>query len=177
VDVFGLRETVVEQYSDYIRTDFLHSKDPAIDRLVQESLDQGRYWPEPLVQLNPAFEPGDCVDDLVARGVLAAGCRRILGSLGGGFSTAIAEARICTATASLDGGTADDWHCMDNSDNHAGIDMSAASQWQYQEQQCGGCKRTSGASGSLRITHIGLATHSSTSRPSPDDCRRPYRLL
>ncbi len=76
MDVFGLRETVVEQYSDYIRS-FLRIKDPAIDGIVRENLDKGRYWPEPLVQLNPAFEPGDSVDDLVARGVLAEGCRRI----------------------------------------------------------------------------------------------------
>jgi len=76
VDVFGLRDRVVQQYSDYIRS-FLRIKDPEIDRFVQESLNQGRYWPDPLVQLNPAFEPADTVDDLVARGVLVEGCRRI----------------------------------------------------------------------------------------------------
>ncbi len=76
MDVFGLRETVVSQYADYIRS-FLRIKDPGIDAYVTENLDRGRYWPDPLVQLNPSFEPGDTVDDLVARGVLAEGCRRI----------------------------------------------------------------------------------------------------
>ena len=70
MDVFGLRETVVGQYADYIRS-FLRIKDPAIESYVAENLNKGRYWPDPLVQLNPSFEPGDTVDELVAAGVLA----------------------------------------------------------------------------------------------------------
>jgi len=34
-------------------------------------------WPQPLIQLNPSFEPGGWVDELVDRGLLHAGCRKI----------------------------------------------------------------------------------------------------
>ena len=70
MDVFGLRDRVISDYSDYVRS-FIRIKDPRIARYVEEQLGQGRHWPDPLVQLNPPFEPGDTVEELVARGVLA----------------------------------------------------------------------------------------------------------
>ena len=44
---------------------------------VDEVLDGGTLWPEPLIQLNPAFEAGESLVDLVAEGVLHAECERI----------------------------------------------------------------------------------------------------
>src|SRR5919201_562534 len=38
---------------------------------------RGRLWPDPLVHLNPAFEPGETVAALAQRGVLHAECARI----------------------------------------------------------------------------------------------------
>lgn len=40
-------------------------------------LDTGVLWPEPLIQLNPSFEPGDWVDDLVSQQVLHPECSKI----------------------------------------------------------------------------------------------------
>lgn len=34
-------------------------------------------WPEPLLQLNPTFQPGGTIDDLVKDGTLHPGCSRI----------------------------------------------------------------------------------------------------
>src|SRR5919197_1841500 len=76
MDVFELRKTVVDEYSAYIKS-FLRIKDPEIKRFVDDELESGRLWPDPLVQLNPSFEPGETIDDLVARGVLAPECQRI----------------------------------------------------------------------------------------------------
>ncbi len=76
MDVFDLRTRVVEEYSAYIRS-FLRIKDPDIKAFVDDELDSGRLWPDPLVQLNPSFEPGETVDRLVADGVLASECARI----------------------------------------------------------------------------------------------------
>jgi ATP-dependent helicase YprA (DUF1998 family) len=76
VNVFDLRDTVVKEYSAYIRS-FLRIKDPRIARFVEDELTSGHLWPEPLVQLNPSFEPGDSVDDLARRGVLARECARV----------------------------------------------------------------------------------------------------
>ena len=76
MDVFELRKTVVDEYSAYIKS-FLRIKDAEIKRFVDDELESGRLWPDPLVQLNPSFEPGETIDDLVARGVLAPECQRI----------------------------------------------------------------------------------------------------
>ena len=76
MDVFELRKTVVDEYSAYIKS-FLRIKGPEIKRFVDDELESGRLWPDPLVQLNPSFEPGETIDDLVARGVLAPECQRI----------------------------------------------------------------------------------------------------
>ena len=40
-------------------------------------LDQGRLWPDPLIQLNPSFQYAGTIEDLVAEGVLHSECTRI----------------------------------------------------------------------------------------------------
>ncbi len=52
-------------------------RDPLIQAYVQESLDSGTLWPDPLLQLNPAFEPGGTINGLVDSGVLHPECQRI----------------------------------------------------------------------------------------------------
>jgi len=44
---------------------------------VDQSIDQGLLWPDPLIQLNPTFEPGKWIDDLINEGVLHKECKRI----------------------------------------------------------------------------------------------------
>jgi len=76
MDVFSLRDRVIQDYADYVRS-FVQVRDRRIDEFVQESLRDEVLWPQPLIQLNPSFEPGGWVDDLVDRGLLHAGCRKI----------------------------------------------------------------------------------------------------
>jgi hypothetical protein len=76
MDVFELRETVVVEYSAYIKS-FLRIDDAQIDDFVHAELARGHLWPDPLVHLNPAFEPGETVAALAQRGVLHAECARI----------------------------------------------------------------------------------------------------
>jgi ATP-dependent helicase YprA (DUF1998 family) len=76
MDVFCLRDQVIRDYASYVQS-FIRIRDAKIQDYVEEQLGQGRLWPDPLVQLNPSFEPGDTVEELVARGVLAEECRRI----------------------------------------------------------------------------------------------------
>jgi hypothetical protein len=76
MDVFSLRDRVIQDYADYVRS-FVQVRDRPIDEFVQKSLRDEVLWPQPLIQLNPSFEPGGWVDDLVDRGLLHAGCRKI----------------------------------------------------------------------------------------------------
>ena len=76
MDVFDLRERLVSDYRRYAES-FLSVKDEWIAAHLQEELDSGLLWPDPPVQLNPAFEPGETIDELVAEGVLHDECARI----------------------------------------------------------------------------------------------------
>ena len=76
MDVFELRERLIEDYGSYVRS-FIRVRDPEIRRRVDEELNGGLLWPEPLIQLNPAFEPGEYIDDLVKQGLLHEACEAI----------------------------------------------------------------------------------------------------
>jgi ATP-dependent helicase YprA (DUF1998 family)/very-short-patch-repair endonuclease len=76
VNVFDLRERLVKDYADYTRS-FVVIRDERIRELVDRELDEGRLWPDPILELNPAFEPGETVDELVDAGILHGECARI----------------------------------------------------------------------------------------------------
>ena len=76
MDVFQLRDDVVDQYAAFVRS-FLQVADDEILGYVDGEFDRGRLWPDPMVQLNPGFETGGSVEDLVAEGVLVPECARV----------------------------------------------------------------------------------------------------
>ena len=76
MDVFALRDHLVEDYARYTRS-FIKIADQRISGKVDAELDAGAFWPEPLLQLNPAFQSGGLIDDLVSEGVLHEECARI----------------------------------------------------------------------------------------------------
>lgn len=76
MDVFNFRDQLVEDYSGYIQS-FVRIKDDRIQQAVQKSLADGDLWPDPLVQLNPGFEPGGSVEQLVSDELLHPECRSI----------------------------------------------------------------------------------------------------
>jgi len=76
MDIFDFRRKLIDDYAAYTRS-FITIREPNLRQFVQEQLEAGVLWPEPLIQLNPSFEPGDSIDDLVATGVLHAECRHV----------------------------------------------------------------------------------------------------
>jgi hypothetical protein len=76
MNVFDLRDRLVRDYASYISS-FIQIRDPKIREYVDQSLSGGLLWPEPLIQLNPSFEPGGWMDELVDQGILHAACKRI----------------------------------------------------------------------------------------------------
>ncbi len=76
MNVFGLREQLVQDYADYTRS-FLEVADQRIAEHVERELQAGLLWPEALVQLNPSYEPGGWIDELVEGGLLHPGCAAI----------------------------------------------------------------------------------------------------
>jgi ATP-dependent helicase YprA (DUF1998 family) len=76
VDAFAIRDQLVRDYAEYVRS-FITVRDERMRDYVDDVLDGGTLWPDPLIQLNPAFETGGSVDELVAEGVLHPECANI----------------------------------------------------------------------------------------------------
>ena len=76
MNVFELRNHLIEDYSSYISS-FIQIRDQRIRSYVDQQLESGLLWPESLIQLNPAFEPGHWVDELVDQGLLHKSCKSI----------------------------------------------------------------------------------------------------
>lgn len=76
MDIFEYRDQLVGDYAEYVKS-FIQIRDQRIARHVDESLESGALWPEPLIQLNPAFEPGGLIDEFIERGVLHQECSRV----------------------------------------------------------------------------------------------------
>src|SRR5579864_8172431 len=76
MDVFDLRERLTRDYRSYASS-FIRINDERIAGAVEQSLADGTFWPDALIQLNPTFKPGATVHDLVNQGILHAECDRI----------------------------------------------------------------------------------------------------
>ena len=76
MDVFAFRDELIAEYARFSRS-FTRIRAEDISQKVDAAYEAGRFWPAPLIQLNPNFEPGGYVDDLVADGVLDEECAKI----------------------------------------------------------------------------------------------------
>ena len=74
--IFDFRNLLIGDYASYIKS-FIQIRDPQINDFVQQKLEDGVLWPEPLIQLNPLFARGESIDELVAQGVLHRECASI----------------------------------------------------------------------------------------------------
>lgn len=76
MDIFALRNQLTQDYSDYASS-FIQIRDERIFSEVRQSLNEGVFWPNPLIQLNPTFESGGTVTELIDAGMLHPECSRI----------------------------------------------------------------------------------------------------
>jgi len=70
MDIFGIHESVVDEYRRYVRSFLTIADDKIRTKVEDELLNRGGVCPEALVQLNPGFERGRDVAELAADGVL-----------------------------------------------------------------------------------------------------------
>ena len=75
-NVFDFRNQLVEEYSAFSRS-FTRISASDIFSEVEQQYDAGRYWPEPLIQINPNYQRKDTVRQLVQQGLLHAACADI----------------------------------------------------------------------------------------------------
>jgi ATP-dependent helicase YprA (DUF1998 family) len=76
VDAFGVVDEVLDDYRSFV-AGFLNIQDERVRQLVESEIEGGLLWPKPWLALNPAFESGGTVSDLVDRGVLHPDARQV----------------------------------------------------------------------------------------------------
>jgi len=76
VDVFSLRDQMVADYRAFT-SGFVNPREPRVAEYVADRLDGDAQWPAPWLSLNPSFESGGNVADLVATGLLHPETERI----------------------------------------------------------------------------------------------------
>lgn len=76
MNVFEFREHVVGEYQQFTRS-FTRIKADDIRTHVDAEYASQKYWPEPLVQVNPNFQPGGTVEALCTAGQLDTRCADI----------------------------------------------------------------------------------------------------
>jgi len=76
MDVFQFREHLVGEYAGFSRS-FTRLRSDDIREFVDREYASQRYWPEPLIQINPTYRSGGTVDELVAGGQLSPECSAI----------------------------------------------------------------------------------------------------
>ncbi len=57
MDVFNLDETVIDRYKTFARS-FTTVRSPELKEKVDELYATKRFWPDPLIQLNPHYAAG-----------------------------------------------------------------------------------------------------------------------
>ena len=78
-NIFNFNNRLIEEYSSFSRS-FSKIAAPDILAKVEEEYARGRYWPEPLIQINPHFKRGSTVQQLAKEGMLHTDCAHIFQS-------------------------------------------------------------------------------------------------
>ncbi len=76
MDVFAFRKELISEYERFSRS-FISIRAADIRQVVDEAYGSGRFWPAPLIQLNPNFVPGGSIEEFVENGTLNAECAKI----------------------------------------------------------------------------------------------------
>lgn len=69
MNAFLFRDQIVQSYERFSRS-FVKIEPRDISKVVDSEYENGRYWPEPLIQINPNYKPGSTVLELADQGVL-----------------------------------------------------------------------------------------------------------
>jgi len=80
MDVFDLRDSLIEEYAAFARS-FTTIRADDLREQISAAYDSGRFWPEPLIQINPCYKTGHSVAELVTQGKLHPRCAEIFKGL------------------------------------------------------------------------------------------------
>ena len=69
MSVFDLHAGVLNDYRDFVQS-FINVADDRARERIENALNEGALWPDPLLQLSPSYVRADTVDELAGRGDL-----------------------------------------------------------------------------------------------------------
>ena len=69
MDVFSLRDHLIGDYSRFARS-FTVIRASDLKAGIDDAYGSGRFWPDPLIQINPRYTSGQSTEDLARSGVL-----------------------------------------------------------------------------------------------------------
>lgn len=75
-NVFQFRENLIKEYASFSRS-FTRIQAKDISDYVEAEYAKARYWPEPLIQINPNYLRAQNVENLVAEGSLHPACAQV----------------------------------------------------------------------------------------------------
>ncbi|MBL9118175.1 MAG: DEAD/DEAH box helicase [Verrucomicrobiaceae bacterium] len=75
-DVFSFRNDLINSYSSFSKS-FANISATDIRDEVERAYSNQRYWPEPLIQINPSYQRAASVAELVSEGTLHPGCAKL----------------------------------------------------------------------------------------------------
>ena len=67
MNIFDLDARLIANYADFARS-FTTIRAPEIQAQVDHHYARDRFWPEPLITINPSYERGPTVEDLAKKG-------------------------------------------------------------------------------------------------------------
>jgi len=76
MDVFDFRDRLIEDYERFSRS-FTQIRAKDVRDAVEVAYQAGRFWPAPLIQINPNFVAGGTVDEMVEASLLDTKCAKI----------------------------------------------------------------------------------------------------
>ena len=69
IDIFNIHQKIMDDYKHFVSS-FINIKDEKIKEIVETEINQGKVWPEPLIQFNPSFEQGESAQSVCDKGIL-----------------------------------------------------------------------------------------------------------
>ncbi|MDI2078258.1 DEAD/DEAH box helicase [Bradyrhizobium sp. Mp27] len=76
MDIFELDRSLLDRYAKFARS-FSIIQAPEIRKQIDWAYDQHRFWPPPLITINPRYEEGASIDRLVSDQILDSELRRV----------------------------------------------------------------------------------------------------
>jgi len=75
-NIFQFRNTVIREFQSFSKS-FTKITARDIAAFVQQKYEEGIYWPEAMIQINPNYKKGKTVQELVSEGILHPECAQI----------------------------------------------------------------------------------------------------